>query len=227
MKPPKFGNCREEGLNDEQHPEERITFEEFKEAFKDTSSQSEKRKRIENLSNKLRKDKLVKFQNWEAPETLQMEDVLSTELLDNIIYSNCGFLCRKMTNDKIIKNCSFCMQAFSSNEDNWIFPIANLIDIRSRGKLIYANLELFRIIKSIDCLYIEHHGNNVYQKVVDTIISQKMLFTFPCDEHKVDVISCLIDTYLLLNLWHYRRNDSRTKTKRSKEFKKEAKLKSS
>lgn len=85
---------------------------------------------------------------------------------------------------KAVKTCNLCC-AFRTVEENKIFPVAEIIYIKNRGKLIYPNLEMYSIFKNIENFFVEKlQGMNVYDEVIQEIMEQKIKLSFPCREHK-------------------------------------------
>ena len=90
IRPPKFGNCS--NSEDLQDKRPHITFEEFQSCFSSTD-QSYRQTHIYNL--KLRIEKIIQNDEWdiiEVDENCKLPD----EMIDLIIYFNCGYICRKM-----------------------------------------------------------------------------------------------------------------------------------
>lgn len=126
-----------------------------------------------------------------------------------------------------IQKCQSCCQAFSSCEENSIFPLANLIDIKNHSKLIYPNLKLFYMIKKIDTIFNNNvkKNNDVYEKVMQELKNNNVPFSFPCNEHKINVIAEIIYIYIFICLHFFEKNEKRLQKSESNKLAKEARLK--
>lgn len=89
---------------------------------------------------------------------MYLADEMSDDIMDHLLYSNTGYLCKKMLEKAYVKNCDACRKAFSSCPENSIFPLSHLIEIKTQGKLIYPNLKLFQIIKTLDKMFMVKFG---------------------------------------------------------------------
>ena len=121
--------------------------------------------------------------------------------------------------------CQHCRKAFSSNEDNSIFPVVKLVNNQNKGKLIYNNVKLFEILQGVDKLIHKYiNDSEMYFKILDDIEANVIKLSFRCEEHKVDLIPQLIHEYILIRMLQYSRLIRRETVKDSKFLKKEAKL---
>ena len=219
IRPPKFGNCS--NSDDLQNKSPHITFQEFQSCFSNRN-QSYRQEHIHN--SKLRIENIIETDNWECHD-LEIEEgcELSKDMKDLVLYSNCGYICRKMLKRT---KCECCRTAFISYENNAVLPVAKLVNNRTKGKLIYANVKLYEMLSGID-KFIENHidDNELYWKVLDDISNNNIKFNFPCEEHKCKVIPEIIYDYILMRMLQYSRLLRRDSTKEAKSLKKEAKLK--
>lgn len=228
LRPPKYGNItvteNEQDKRDEKF-RRRITFSGFQTVFAKKFIKSYRVDNIKKVKNVI-KDIIV-TESWDSG-SVSIDDALSSQVLDSITYSNTGFLCYKMSKKLYVKNCDTCAKAFSSREENAMFPIANLIELRTRGKLIFASFNLFEIVKAIDELfnsYVEHKSNDAFDKILHDLRDNKIKLTFPCDQHKVSIMSEMINYYIFVCMQFFKKEKNRNEKKTSKKCKKEAKLK--
>lgn len=207
ISPPKYGNtsiCAYKEDNVDKKFKNRITFDHFQAVFCKNFVKSYRVCNIKRVENVI-KDMVV-TESWNNGSLVPIDDALSTEVLDNILYSNSGFLCHKMSKKIYVKNCDICTNAFSSREENSVFPIANLVEIRSRGKLIYPSLKLFDMVKQIHELFnshVENKSNDVFEIILHELSKNKVKLTFPCDKHKINIVSELIYYYIFICMYFF------------------------
>ena len=226
LKPPKFGNCRAPPVPPETE-EMHISFQDYLNAYakKKMGYKTHKSRHIEEIKEKIKG--LVKTVEWQSSDIIYLDELMNPTDLDQLIYSNCGFLCKKMLQRNVVSSCEKCSNAFRSVKDNSIFHISLLIQLRDKGKLIYRDLDFFRLIKSIDQLYSKYASsgkNETYAKVVEDIHNKKIELFFPCDKHKEDILTKLIYYYVLVGMYFFRRDERKNKVSETKHLKKTAKL---
>ena len=218
IRPPKFGNCRNGESLQDLRP--KISFEEFKKAFAANECKSYREKHINNLKEKL--DGYIQDENWECDDIIEVDSEMSDNVLDCIIYYICGFLCRRML--KKLK-CQCCRQAFSSQDINSIFPVSDLVNLRNKGGLTHPNRYLYQMFRQIEDLFIKHiKSGNVYHLVIKEIFDNGVKLTFPCKEHKTNILSECIHYYLCVRMRQYARIENKNSKKVSKKYKKQAKI---
>lgn len=194
-------------------------------AFNKNYVPSYRQKHIEDIK-KVIADQVV-YDSWANEQVMHLIDEMSDDVMDHLIYTNTGYVCNKMLQKPMVKSCASCSQAFASCEENSIFPLANLIEIKTHGKLIYPNLHLFRLIKKIDQLFNEHvkKSNDVYSIIIQELVKNKVTLSFPCNDHKVDTLAEIIFFYIYICMHFFKKNEQRIQKGESKNLSKEAKLK--
>ena len=75
---------------------------------------------------------------------------MSEDLNDTIIYYLCGFVCKRMSEET---KCYHCKSAFKSHPEFSIFPIAELTNKRTNGKLIYPSQYIFTLFSRMDKIF--------------------------------------------------------------------------
>ena len=133
-------------------------------------------------------------QEWQSSDVICIDEIMYPVDIDQIIYSNCGFFFRKMLEKDIVNSCAKCSESFQSVEENSLFNISFLIQLRDEGNLIYPDFNFFNLIKSIDQLYSQYISNTnvVYYNVINDIQQGKIELFFPCEAHNYDIVSELI-----------------------------------
>ena len=191
LKPPKFGNSRNADSVLEQRP--KISFQEFKEAFSTNESKSSYREQyVQNLQAKL--DGYIANECWECDDIFELDNEMSPQIINCVIYYTCGFICRKMLKKT---KCIVCREAFASKEENSTLAIANLLNLKNRGGLMLTNIFLYKILREIENLFIKYiDSGNVYLNVINSITESNIKLTFPCEIHKDYMLSYCIQYYL-------------------------------
>lgn len=224
LRPPKKGNCSNDKTEEDINWKD-ITFEDFMTAFNKNYVISHRQNHIENIKKVI--EDLVVYDHWKNEEVRHLADEMSDDIMDHLLYTNTGYICHKMLQKPHVKSCAFCSQAFASCEENSIFPLANLIEIKTQGKLIYPNLQLFHLIKKIDQSFNKYvkKKNDVYNIIIQELVKNKVILTFPCNAHKVDIIAEIIYFYIFICMHFFKKNEQRIQKIESKHLSKEAKLK--
>lgn len=218
LKPPKFGNCRNVDSLQQQRP--KMSFEDFKKAFAVNECKSFKKVHVENIQKKL--DGYIQSDAWECDDIIEVNEEMSEEIIDCVIYYICGFICRKMLTKT---KCDLCRKAFSSQRESATLPVAKLVNIKSKGGLIHPNTHLYKMFRAIETLFIKNiNSENVYHNVINEIADKDVKLSFPCDTHKNDVISNCIHYYLTVRMRQFARLENKKKRNTSKKFKKQAKV---
>lgn len=153
IRAPKKGNCTNEEPDEDENCQE-ITFEEFQTTFRDKYVASHRKVHISKIKNLIAQN--VTTADWNNPAVMHFVDEMSNDIMDHLVYTNIGYVCKKMLDKSHIQNCPTCVKAFSSCPENCVFPLATLIEKRTEGKLIYPNLKLFQIIKKINSIFNEN-----------------------------------------------------------------------
>lgn len=231
LKPPKFGNCSAElentdhvdGLDHAKHDFD--FFLKTNEVNYQKSFKKNHRKRFEDSL----KDN-IKEESWSSGSIEYLgEEHFSNKAVDNLIFSNTGYLCRVMQQKEVVKKCETCLKAFQTVPENSIFPVSNLIELRTEGGLIYPNLKLFNIIYRFHHLIMPYmeYCEDTMDKVLEDLKNNKIDLTFPCRTHKVEVLSETLFHYLWTKMNHFKRDLQQRQPLESAKLNKAAKLKKS
>ena len=217
VKPPRFGNCTPDDLKDSRPP---ISMDDLKNIF---SQRNPDPPALQKLKEAL--DSLVQYDDWEEEDILAecYDGMQTTELEDMLLYAASGYLCRKFL--KSVK-CEKCRKAFLTNLDTSNLAIAELVNARTRGFLLYCNLHLYQLFRMTEVFFQKNVLlSDCYEKTTTDVL-QHVKLSFPCDEHKIDVIANSLYYYILMRMRQYERQQNRSLKKRSRTKKKEAKLQS-
>jgi len=210
----KYGNCT---ILDNHAP--KISVTELKEIFQSNSTENSVRKiKLKNLESKV--DTLVKDGQWEADEIFEDHNYNSAEALDCIIYYACGYISRKLSKNT---SCLLCSKALKSNNAYVDLPEAELVNLKSKGDLVHPNINLFYFLSKVENSFAKHcNKRNVFDLAIDEIF-ENFVFTFPCETHKICLVSLIISNYLVMRMRHYAVQENR-KEKIAQKKKKLAKL---
>jgi hypothetical protein len=98
------------------------------------------------------------------------------------------------------------------------------MNIKNRGRLTYPNSSLYDLL-SITEYYFEKNSElpDVYWATVDNVLSSYEL-TFPCSDHKDDLIAQILHYYLLMRMRQHCKQKNLSYGKKTKEKRKESKL---
>lgn len=208
LRPPKKGNCRSNDEDDNANWKD-ISFEDFMTVYNKNYVPSYRKEHIAKIKEEI--EELVDTDAWNNEAVMYLADEMSDDIMDHLLHSNTGYICKKMLEKVFIKNCEACCKAFSSCPENSIFPLSNLIEIKTQGKLIYPNLKLFQIIKKLDKIFNENvkKNNGVYGKIRDEIKNKTVTLSFPCHEHKVNFMSEIIYFYTFVCMHFFLKNEQR------------------
>ena len=100
-------------------------------------------------------------------------------ILTDIIFT--GYVCKKALQ---MFDCKCCKNALTTQES---YPVSQCVDLKSKGKLIHANLKFFDLINKVEKCFAKHVTSpNVFDLTMDEILSTYN-FTFPCKEHASDI----------------------------------------
>lgn len=236
LQPPRFGNCEASDLI---HTKKiTLSKENFEKVFCGSAKLSYREKFVIDLRNKL-DDLIQDEEEWENADVFRFSDaLLDDSAADCLTYYNTGFMCFKMLKTVGLKagglKCAECRKTFQTVEKNTILPVAELTNIRNRGKLIYPSETLYLTFKEIEKLFCEHvESGGSYQKVINDILTKKdeegnnvvkLQFTCKKEGHKEDAMARAIHYYLFLRMAQYSRDDNRNQPKDSNKIKKQAKL---
>jgi len=215
VKPPKFGNCTIDDLQNNRTRTTPITIDDLRDLFaKNKPSESA----IDKLKSQL--DSLVEQDDWEEEELIA-EIFSGSEMEDIIIYSACGYLCRKL--QKWTK-CDVCLSAFSRKLETNELAVADLVNAKTKGFLVYCNLYLFNLLKKTETFFQRNVTSSLcYQKTLSDVFENVEL-NFPCNEHKSETLATSLHYYVLMRMRQYEREGNRVLKKNYRHKKKESKL---
>lgn len=223
LRPPKFGNVSGDDPFEETKLEEDFDF--FIKTNQPKFQESYRKTHLERMQKAI--ENHVEVETWETEGISDLGVEMSTSVTDNLIFCNAGYVCRKMIGKKEIQKCGSCRKAFESVEENEIFPVAQLLDIRSRGSLIYPHLKLFHLIHAVHNIIMPEMraGRNAFETILGVLGKNEIKLTFPCKDHKVETLSAALLHYVWTKLWHFQKDVMKKMPLQSAIHKKEAKMK--
>lgn len=211
LKPPKFGNC--EARASEEKPY--ITFEDFKNTFtyKDNTAVADLKKKL---------DSLINEESWECDDVIE-HDYGMAEVVECIIYYVSGFVARHFSK---FLTCLVCKGALMASEVNPIsnFPVADLVNCKTRGKLVHPNIHLHKLLSTVEHYLAQNITSpSVFEDTLFDLIENHQ-FSFPCAEHKEDIVAKMVHYYILLRMRQYCKQKNSTLGLKTKEKRKQSKL---
>jgi len=97
------------------------------------------------------------------------------------------------------------------------------VNLKSKGGLVHPNINLFYFLSKVENSFAKHcNKRNVFDLAIDEIF-EKYVFTFPCETHKISLVSSIISNYLVMRMRHYAVQENK-KEKIAQKKKKLAKL---
>ena len=103
--------------------------------------------------------------------------------------------------NKIYSNCKLCKEG--TIVCNIKTSVGQLVDMKSRGRLIYANQHFFNLIFHTETCFVKYARNaNVFDLTVADVL-ENYNFTFPCKEHGSDILAYAIYYYVRLRMRQY------------------------
>lgn len=123
-----------------------------------------------------------------------------------------GYLCKQVL--KLFKSCIICKEAVRA--DSSVAPsVSQLVDMKTRGGLIHANLRFFDLIRHVESCFAKYASRqNAFDCTVEDVMSSYE-FTFPCKEHGSKILSYAIVYYIRLRM---RQNAHQENIKMKKQF---------
>lgn len=232
IKPPKFGNCTPIAEDNPENPV--LTFDDFKTIF---SEPDIKNKTIFLADIKKKLDELIENDNNNGDEEVLIEHSTSVpETVDCLIYYLTGFICRKLFKTSSCNLCKEHLYYKTANNNN---PAASLTTLKSRGFLNHPNSAMFHLLKSLEIILMKHINSvNVYEETLNEFFENQILLKeffetqishlyFPCENHRLEVISQAMYFYICMRLRQYQKQEEHNLKKLSSESRKLAKLQKS
>lgn len=111
-----------------------------------------------------------------------------------------GYLCKQIL--KKYKSCVSCEEAIKSQSTS-PSPVSQLVDMKSRGKLIHADLTFFNLIRQVEACFTKYCSCfDVFDLIVDEVFTTHK-FSFPCTQHASEILSYAIVYYIRLRMRQY------------------------
>src|SRR5699024_11047967 len=109
-----------------------------------------------------------------------------------MIYYVTGYLCKLI---KKFAKCETCLNSLSTPEEYSREAVSQLTNIKTMGGLIHPNINFFNMIWDIEVAYEKFAKQvDVLDKTMDHIM-QHSCFTFPCVQHKDEIITYAVKYY--------------------------------
>jgi len=103
-------------------------------------------------------------------------------------------------------------------------PEAELVNLKSLGRLKHPNRMLYMLFYNAETFFRKNLNYfDVYERTINDIILNYN-FTFPCEEHKLDILSHCIYYYITMRMRQYAKQINKDLIKTSREKKKQARL---
>lgn len=180
---------------------------------------SERVKNIEAL--KLKLSNCMDNEDWEADSIFEDHNYFKSPTVDCVVYYVCGYLIRQLSKRYVCERCLAFLRNTSSTSSTK--SVASLTNIKSRGYLIHPNFNFFNIIKTIENSFERFCEDvDVFNLTVNDVL--KTSISFPCTEHKIEVMSDILSYYITMRMRQYCYFKNMEPAKRSCKKKKLSKL---
>ncbi len=158
--------------------------------------------------------------NWEFTDIVE-HDYSFAPVVACVIYYVTGYLCRQIMKHS---KCHVCSAAFVAPVHYSQQLAAQLVNMKSRGKLIHPNMKFFEFIRSVEYCFAQYCDQaDVYERTVDAMLDNISL-DFPCDIHKEEVVSFSVRYYLNMRMRQWSRQSNREAMKHNRLKKKAARF---
>ncbi|KAG0432273.1 hypothetical protein HPB47_020997 [Ixodes persulcatus] len=168
---------------------------------------------------KRRLDSFILQDDWECEDVVSELNSSLPDVSDCIVYYLTGFLTRKMTK---LTTCESCLAAFTVTKCASVE--AALTNCKNRGGLSHPNIHLHRLLKAAEEFFAKNaDSQDVYWGTIDHVLDTCTL-SFPCGEHKGDVISKILHFYVSMRMRQHCKHVTSSLKKDAQKKKKEARL---
>ncbi|KAH8022196.1 hypothetical protein HPB51_023046 [Rhipicephalus microplus] len=174
--------------------------------------------RLDSLRARL--DGLIEVGSWECEDVLE-HDYRMADTVDCIIYYVTGYLCRNIGKKTV---CATCRDGLIKQTGFCGIPEADLVNCKTRGKLIHLNLNIYYLLKATEKEFAKQPSDNcVYNKTLDHVLLT-YLFMFSCSLHKADVMAKVLHYYICMRMRQHCKQQRQKEAKKSQEMRKRSKL---
>lgn len=213
MKPPKFGNCSIEEFATCDNPP--ISIDDLHCIFR---KENPDESAVKKLKNQL--DSLVERDDWEEEDLVAL-DYSGGELVDIVLYSTSGYLCRRL---RKATKCETCRQALLTKLETSELAVAELVNSKTKGFLLYCNVYLYDIFRKTETYFVKNAVlSDCYERTL-TDVFENVSLNFPCEEHKSEMLATSLHYFILMRMRQYEREQNRSLKMLSQNKKKASKL---
>lgn len=115
---------------------------------------------------------------------------------------------------KKYKSCNSCEEAVRM-KTSCSSSVSQLVQMKSRGGLIHANLHFFNLIRHVEASFAKNCSRiDAFDQTLDEVLNT-YTFSFPCKEHASEILSYAIVYYIRLRM---RQNAYQENQKLKKDF---------
>lgn len=102
-------------------------------------------------------DSIIQCDDWDEENEIVSNNsyISNPEVVDIAIYYASGYLCRRL----IKTDCQICQKSFLTNLETSKLAVAELINEKTKGYLLYCNLYLYKLFHKAE----EYFVNNVLE----------------------------------------------------------------
>uniref|UniRef100_A0A2S2NXE1 Transposable element P transposase n=1 Tax=Schizaphis graminum TaxID=13262 RepID=A0A2S2NXE1_SCHGA len=119
-----------------------------------------------------------------------------------VLYYICGYVTRYINKHIKCNNCQIAVQGKTFCD----MAEATLTNIKTRGGLIHPSTFLFNLLTNLEESFQKFCNDyDVFQQTVDDFFNKKLklINTFPCSMHKIEVLTFIISYYIKMRMCQY------------------------
>lgn len=106
-------------------------------------------------------------------------------------------MCRKMPKNSV---CSVCRQSLAEESEVHAQPESTPVKCKTRGGLVHPKGSIFFLLQEAEKQFQQHATQrNAYDLTVEGLL-EKHTFSFPCWEHKEDIMENLLPFYIAMRM---------------------------
>lgn len=195
LKPPKAGNCTIENNRPSQNF---ISLDTIKTIYYDPKNN---KPLLHTIREKL--DFAIEQDDWSLDDIIPSDhNYFVAPVIDCIIYYVTGYLCKQIL--RYFK-CLTCQSAIKQNNVCSYEPVAQLVNLKSKGALIHPNINFFNFICKIEQLFVKYcKMADVFELILTELLEDTLYF--PCFNHSEEIIAFTIKYYINMRMRQFSKN---------------------
>jgi len=113
--------------------------------------------------------------------------------------------------------CEMCLNSLKPEYGQVVAPEADLVNLKTRVFLIHPNKNVYMLTKLIEMCFEKHaESPNVFEDTYEEFFSKNIRLTFPCSEHKSDVLTNIFNMYIVMRMRQFTYSTNQQNKKQNK-----------